>query len=325
MTVWRLQTNTDSKTGLKIADYCLENNVLAMGWSLNNKHLEEELEKQLKTDILTAAIAERDRIVTFDDYASFLKKYGIYGGRVDSNVNRMYDSIKENDLVWMRTDGIYYLGRVTEKSHWIFNNSQLAYDLDASNQITNIEWYKIGDESDVPGAITTAHIRGHTLQRINKQGVLEYSQLVYNQKADRGVYPDVQIQKDPDTFYSLLSPDDCEDLLCLWLYAQFGYIVIPSTNKKATECYECVLKNPKTGQSIYPQVKAGNVDLYTENYRHLEGEVWLFTTKGRVVGEKPENIHIADPRVLFEFAGSDLANKILPQSTLQWHKKFNEI
>lgn len=320
MTVWRLHTKTDSETGLKITNYCLDNNVLAMGWSLKDGHL-----NSLSKPLLSQAIVDRNNIITFQEYSDFLKKYGIYGGSVNSNVNRFYYDIKENDLIWVRFGGIYYLGRVTEDSCWEYNKSQLAFDLDASNQITNIEWYEIGDESDVPGAIVTALIRGKTLQRINKDGVKEYSQLLYNEKAKKIIYSDAKLEKTADTFYNLLSTDDCEDLLCLWLYAKYGYIVIPSTNKKATECYECVLKNPKTGQEIYPQVKAGAVNLYKKDYAHLNGEVWLFTTRGSVLGEDTNNnICIADPNELYEFVGSDIASKILSQSILLWYKKLNE-
>ena len=320
MTVWRLQTNTDSKTGYKIADYCIENNVLAMGWSLKDGHLE-----WLSNDLFSQALADRSNIASFQDYSDFIKKYNVYGGKVNSNVSRFFHEVQENDMVWIRSGGVYYLGRVTNESRWEYNKSQISFDLDASNQITNIEWHKIGDEGDVPGAITTAMIRGQTLQRINKDGVWEYSQLVYNEKSKTKYYSDFQLEKSYKTFYNLLSPDDCEDLLCLWLYAKFGYVVIPSTNKKATECYECVLKNPKTGQSIYPQVKAGNVDLHKENYAHLNGEVWLFTTRGRVMGEDiNNNIHVADPKTIYDFVGSDIANKILSPSILLWYHKLNE-
>ncbi len=320
MSVWRLQTNTDSNTKTKTANYCLENNVLGMGWSLKESQLNEYVSKEM----LSQAIDDRNKITTFEEYSNFLNKYG---KTVNSNVNRLYYNIKENDLVWIRDSGIYYLGRVTEKSHWKFCNSQEAFDLDITNQFTDIEWYQIGDESDVPGAIATAFIRGHTLQRINKTGVSEYSKLIFNKKAGGTVYSDVQLQKNSDTFYSLLSTDDCEDLLCLWLYVKFGYIVIPSTNKKATECYECVLKNPKTGQKIYPQVKAGTINLHKEDYTHLNGEVWLFTTKGRVFGEDTTNtntIHVADPHTIYEFVGSDIAKNILSESILIWYKTLNE-
>ena len=33
-------------------------------------------------------------------------------------------------------------------------------------------------------------------------------------------------------FYDCLSPNDCEDLVCLYLYDRKGYVTIPSTNKE---------------------------------------------------------------------------------------------
>ena len=53
----------------------------------------------------------------------------------------------------------------------------------------------------------------------------------------------------------VLSPNDCEDLVCLYLYDRKGYVTIPSTNKIATELYEYVLVNPENGMLAYPQVK----------------------------------------------------------------------
>ena len=38
-----------------------------------------------------------------------------------------------------------------------------------------------------------------------------------------------------------------EDVVCLYLYDRKGYVTIPSTNKIATELYECVLVNPENG------------------------------------------------------------------------------
>lgn len=319
MNIWRLQTKTDSKSGKKTADYCIENNILAIGWSLKDSHLPQN-------DKLHQMIQERNLIKTIDDYHAFINKYNIYGGKIDSNVKRFNYEILANDLVWIRSNGIYYLGRVTEESHWKFDNSPTAMDLDIANQITNIEWHRIGDESDVPGSITTSFIRGKTLQKIWKTGVSEYSKTLYNAKTGTNFYTNFELSENPDTFYSLLSPDDCEDLLCLWLYSKFGYITIPSTNKKSTECYECVLKDPDTGKNIYPQVKSGSVILYEKDYMHLPGEVWLFTTNGHVVVDDSnihDNIHIADPIEIYNFVGTDIASKILPQSILSWYKKLH--
>lgn len=46
-------------------------------------------------------------------------------------------------------------------------------------------------------------------------------------------------------------------------------MTIPSTNKIATELYECVLVNPKNGMLAYPQVKKGHVPLDFNNYIDL--------------------------------------------------------
>ena len=311
MNIWRLQTNTASDEEKKIADYCLENKIIAIGWSLKNLPNDQE--------------NDRANIVTFDDYIKFIEDYNVYGGKLNSNVKRFYYDIKTDDLIWMRSSGIYYLGRVTEDSNWTFNTSDEARKFDAANQITNIQWYRIGDESSVPGAIATSLIRGMTLQKIWKEGVFEYSQLIFNEMSNTKHYKVAGFEKNADTFYSLLSTDDCEDLLCLWLYAKYGYITIPSTNKKSTECYECILKDPKSGKNIYPQVKAGTVTLYESHYEHLNGEVWLFTTKGSVVKNTSgnrKNIFIADPEELFDFVGTRVAKNILPESIINWYDKL---
>lgn len=319
MNVWRLQTNTDSKTGSKIADLCLNNNMIAMGWSLKDGHLPAN-HSQL--------INERRNIVTFDDYIKFIEQHEIYGGKIGGSVRRMHE-ISNNDLVWMRYNGIYYLGKFTESSQWLYNADQPFLDQDASNQVNNVEWHRAGDENDVPGAIATALIRGCTFCRINKEGVLEFSQLKYNELTHSNTY-DVKMNKSPGVFYSLLSTDDCEDLLCNWLYHEYNYQVMPSTNKKSTELYECVLKCPKSGKSIYIQVKAGNKDICYEDYLELEGDIYLFTTKGIIkdkYGKKasslPQNIHAVSPDKLYNFAFDTKSKNYLSNSISKWVDYLN--
>ena len=57
----------------------------------------------------------------------------------------------------------------------------------------------------------------------------------------------------------------------MWLYKTKGYIVIPSTNKRGTELYECVLIDPKAEdfKHIYIQVKKGDVEIDASNYSEL--------------------------------------------------------
>ncbi len=326
--LWRLQTNTDSLSGMKKGKYCIDNKVLAMGWSINDAQLKDNSQK---SEITTA----RKNIQSFEDYENIIKKYNPFGEKykVNENVRRLYEEVKEDDLVWIREDGLYYLGQVSSSSKWKYVGKEEELAEDIANQLSDVKWFKVGDESCVAGGIATALIRGKTLQRIWKDGMIEYSKLLFNELTQSEYYKDIYLKAEnrEKLFYSLLSPTECEDLLCLWLYYKKGYICIPSTNKTSTELYECVLKDPINGKRIFPQVKASDELLDAKKYYELSKEdnceVWLFTTLGKVINipNNSSSIFVANPKELFEFVESDIAQNILPQSILNWNnisKKF---
>lgn len=190
-------------------------------------------------------------------------------------------------------------------------------DKDASNQRTCVHWLPIGTEGDVPGAVTTSLIRGTTFQKIKKSGVLEYSQLLYNKYSETETYKIDGLDNTEQSFYALLSTEDCEDLLCLWLYAKYGYITIPSSNKKSTKLYECQLKNPANGDNIYVQVKV-NSTIDAGKYSHLEGEVYLFSPSNSILNGNnvASNIKLVNSKELYDFAMSDAGRNLLSQSIL---------
>ena len=317
MEVWRLQVKTGNKN---IAKYCIENHVAAMGWSL--KELLESERKNIKN------------IKTFEDYCKYADKvYKSY-----ASVKRLKEQVKENDIIWMHSsdEGKYYFGRVKKESKWIFN-SEAAEKKDAGNQLTNIDWYEAStraDEESVPGAIATAFIKGSTLQRINKDGVKEYSQLLYNKihdpEKEQFIYEKPHLCLDKH-FYMLLSPSDVEDLLALRLYAEKKYVCIPSTNKIATAKYECVLVDPESEKRkhIYIQVKKGEVDLKASDYVNLAkdgNEVYLLTTEGRVKNaDKYENITAVNPDEIYRFAIDPKYKNIIPEHVLYWIEFLSEI
>jgi len=313
MEVWRLHTKDDD-----LLNYCYENNVAAMGWSFFN---EENI-----------SVEERLSVKKFDDYCKLADRkrpdssqpfYKAYG-----SVKRLAKQVTVGDIVWMRSrNGIYYIGRVCEGSDWTFNND--AYSLDACNQRTHIKWKKLedeGDESCVPGAVTTAFIKGSTFQRINKDGVAAYSGLLYDELAKTNFYSDIKVEFNEDSFYSLLSPSDCEDLLYSWLYSEYGYICIPSSNKTSTPNYECVLLDPKNGERIFIQVKKGDdsdinkVD--ANNYKDLKGKIYFLKTKGKVLNIEnySDRMKETDSTKLFEFACSEEAKNIIAPNIRKWVK-----
>lgn len=295
MAVWRLQTRTD---GGRIAQYCLDNGVAAMGWSL-----------------LGVPQKEREKITNFEQYTVYAEKlYKNFG-----SVNRLQE-VQAGDFIWIRHKGQYYMGHIQQNSQWYFDSSEEAASMDVANQLTNVQWVCLSqaDEASVPGSISTAFIQGSTLQRINKSSVDMFSKLLFNCNAGKVVYP-VQLELTEENFYSMLSPSDCEDLLCLWLYQQYGYVCIPSTNKISTPLYECVLLNPKNGEHIYIQVKNGNVDIDADDYAQLQGITWLLSTGGSILNANThKNVRIANPWELFEFATNDQSTHIIPPSIKSW-------
>lgn len=313
MAVWRLQANTDRGN---IVDYCIQNSVAAMGWSLHDVP---------KTD--------RSSIKTFDDFCRYAKTQ--YAPNSFNSVYRLAEDVREGDLIWIRSKdlGKYYVARVTKDSHWQFNED--AEMMDASNQLTNMKWYPAtenADEDSVPGAVATAFIMGSTFQRIKKTGIEAYSQLLWNgihdQNADPFNFSDPDLSLNEKDFYNLLQPEDVEDLLTLWLYDRKGYVCIPSTNKIATPKYECVLIDPKDpkGKHIYIQVKKGTVDLNTDEFAGLNGEVYLLTTEGKVFNpDKHGNVIGMSPEEIYNFAVDPDKTNLIPENVRYWVRFLTEV
>lgn len=301
-TVWRLQTRTDSKDGKKISTYCREESIAAVGWSINDDQI-----KKYNAEAFDKIQSIRASIKSKDFYYKVLEEYNLFNIKAGKKIVAVetLERVKPGDYIWMRDNGIYYLGYVGNNLRYKYNPSIDALEHDAANQIEDVDWKPIGDESQVPGVIATAFIRGRTLQRVRKAYMYEYASFIYNGKP-----LDVNVESNESLkqlFYNCLSPSDCEDLVCLYLYDKANYIAIPSTNKIATELYECVLVNPLNGKLAYPQVKKGNKELNSNDYIELikdnpNKEVYLFTSEGMVQDDiHIDNIHSISPDELYSW------------------------
>ena len=322
-TVWRLQTSTDSNDGKKISTYCREQSIAAVGWSINDNQI-----KKYNAEAFDKIQSIRASIKSEDIYYKVLEEYNLFNIKAGKKIVAVetLKRVKPGDYIWMRDNGIYYLGYVGNNLRYVYNPSVDALEHDAANQIEDVEWKPIGDESQVPGVIATAFIRGRTLQRVKKAYMYEYASFIYN-----GTPLALNIKSSESLkqlFYDCLSPSDCEDLVCLYLYDKSNYIAIPSTNKIATELYECVLVNPLNGKLAYPQVKKGNKELNPNDYIELikdqpNKEVYLFTSEGMVEGDAHiDNIHSISSDELYSWVKEKIEGNscLIPEGIVKWYK-----
>lgn len=322
-TVWRLQTKTDSEDGKKISTYCREKSIAAVGWSINDDQI-----KKYNAESFDKIQSIRASIKSKDIYYKVLEEYNLFNIKAGKKIVAVetLERVKPGDYIWMRDNGIYYLGYVGNNLRYTYNSSIDALEHDAANQIEDVEWKPIGDESQVPGVIATAFIRGRTLQRVKKAYMYEYASFIYN-----GTHLALNIKSNESLkqlFYDCLSPNDCEDLVCLYLYDRKGYVTIPSTNKIATELYECVLVNPLNGKLAYPQVKKGDKELKINDYIELikdypNKEVYLFTSEGEVLGDTHiDNIHSISSDELYSWVKEKIENNsfLIPEGIVKWYK-----
>src|SRR5699024_3675297 len=110
------------------------------------------------------------------------------------------------------------------------------------------------------------------------------------------------IEKANHDIYSLLSSDDCEDIVGIYLQLKHNYMIVPSSCKSDTMFYEFVLLNRNTHLPATVQVKNGKVNLHIDEYiNEHEEDVYLFTTIGDYIGEKKSYIHCLCPEKLRRF------------------------
>ena len=360
--VWRLHTkpkvSVKNKLETKVANELIKRKIVAIGWTLREdiyneltatgKNELEEDEKSIKDDF-----EKYKKIIEKNNYETIKgEKKSFFYGKVNPNLIRL-NNLKKDDLIWIRSKGKYHLGRVTEKSHYLYayRDSQKNSDilkLGINNQFTDIDWCEVGSESDIPGRILIAFYQREALIEIDEKFVVDISQILYNKK-DNYYKISNKLENNKTNFYSLLSPNDCEDLLYFYLYHKFKYIVIPSTNKINTQNYEFVMLNSNNrDEKIYIQVKNGEVNIEINNYKNFRGEIYLLTTRGNVLkngkiltknnidmdngkilnldSSFKGNIFIINPEALYEFAKRAYKDEtiLMPQSILQWFKYLEE-
>ncbi len=294
MAIWRINLKPAAQSGIDARHHCLTNGIVGIGWQVN-----------YDKEILTAESYEKKATEEYynDGDKSWWPAWNAFNNRC-----------VVNDLIWTRDRaGIYYVGRIL--SDWYYDTSPEASKADIVN-VKKCDWKKVGTIESIPGKLVNCFIPARTLQRVHDETVNQFSQLVYNELSQTDFYLSKSLAG--ENLFSLLSSDDCEDALALYLQMTHNYMIIPSSCKSDTMAYEYELIHRVTKEKAVVQVKNGHVDINADNFRNIDSKVFLFTTKGKYYGKKHENIEFIDPEVIRKFLYDNL--DLLPNKMKLWVK-----
>ncbi|MCB9447137.1 MAG: hypothetical protein H6585_02185 [Flavobacteriales bacterium] len=296
MNVWRINLKTGGETPRK---FCLENGIVAVGWPVD----------------------DNSAPLTWERYYDLAMEH--YYNQGDRSwwpaVNALKNRMQIDDLVWTRDiQGVYYIGHIT--SDWRYEYESHFKKADMVN-VRSCNWIKVGTVEAIPGKVVNSFIPARTVQKVADEQVRIYSMFIFNKLTSTDTYKIKELEN-PDIF-SLLSSDDCEDILGLYLQKEKGYLLVPSSCKSDTMNYEYELRQKDTGDKAVVQVKNGWVDLHTDDYSNINSTVFLLTTKGQYLGDQQDNIHFVNPTEMEEFVFANI--DILPDKIRNWTEILTEL
>ena len=292
--VYRIHIRPESAVTQNPFDLCKKNNILGIGWRLDEKNLEKFKEES-----------------NFENYKKLvLEQYNKDNGL--KKVINCYSEIEEDDLIWARDrDNIFYICRVTNKWQYSYEH---ANDVNDIFSYFPVEYVKVGTIEEVPGKVVNSFRPNATLQRIHGKSIFEMTKKIYNRKLGNKSYRVEEIED----FLNFLLAEDVEEIISLYLQLEKNYLIYTSTNKIDTAKYEFVMTSKDGKEKCYTQVKTGNEILVPEDYVNLtenNNKVYLFTLGG-YKGKDIDNVVCLTKDEILDFI---LKNKeILPSRIKYW-------
>src|SRR5205823_3419243 len=164
----------------------------------------------------------------------------------------LLNRIAEGDLIWTRNrKAVYYLGQIA--GDWRPDNDPEHTEADIVN-LRPCVWVRVGTMDNVPGAVINAFRPAATIQHVSDPHALEYSRFLFAQLCGEPCPSSTK----PDIF-SLMSADDLEDVVAVYLQVTKRCVMFPSTCKKDTMTVECMFVSLDDGVKIGVQAKRGKV------------------------------------------------------------------
>ena len=172
MNVWRITIKTDAGEGIDPRSFCLERNILGVGWPVDGL-----------------------QPVDWDTYVTLgtAEYYDTGAKGWWPAVNAIHNRMCEGDLCWTRDlEGNYYLGRVA--SGWDYRSTPEHIAADVVN-VRECCWVRTGTADSVPGKVLNSIRAGRAVQSVHDDTVRFYSKLHFNLAKGEPVY---DLSDDPD-------------------------------------------------------------------------------------------------------------------------------
>jgi len=303
----------------KIADYCKENKIIAIGWTVKP---EDSWKRNPKIEL------------NKDEYLSLFHGHELYKGKKRWEKEVLdFQKIEKGDFCWIRdSSDNYYICQIT--SDWKYDMSKDAWALDIAQRYETSEWVKVGDASKVPGEIVKRLItRGSTVYKINNNLLAEMTEYLFTNGGENAIDNAIkEYDRNVEYYQQEIKVDDLvknlteyEDLVGFYLQSR-GWFIMPATRYQSTKDYEFVAID-KSGNRAVVQVKHQKGKLRAKD--HLERsktyKVFLACSSGvewSGIDKNNSNIEEIDNEKLLEFLKQN--NKLIP-GRIKFSIIFNKI
>lgn len=288
MRLWRINLKPKSQQGISTSEFCFSNHIVGIGWQV------DPVPK------------------TKEEYFQYGKQKYKVGRGWSAAANAFLNRMKEGDLIWSRNrQGNYYLGSID--SDWRYESGAAFTNADIPN-VRSCKWVEVGLMDSVPGSVINGFRPAATVQRIKDKSAALYSQFLYGKLSG---LPFSRPMKVTETdILRLLSDEDLEDAVAIYLQVAERCVMFPSTCKKDTMAVECLFVSLDSGEKIGLQVKSGNYRLNLDEYASFKGKMYLFTASGNYLGQTQPNCTCLAPETLRSFV---LQNKrLMPTRVQNW-------
>ena len=222
--------------------YCLNNHVLAIGWS----ELYDESEN-ISFEEFCERANEKVTLGLYNSFPTAIKYFGL---------------IEKDDIIWTRdTDGFYYICRVKKKVEMC---NDKALDIGC---VIPVDIIKV--DTNVPGKIVSCFCPTRTIQSINDEKLLKFSEYIINRESKKEIYSFETPQYD---LFDMLHPLDVEELIIAYIQIKYDYYLSKNSisGRSTTPSIECefyskCVDNPK---SAVLQVKTGKDSVESQKYEN---------------------------------------------------------